>query len=313
MLNGLYSLTTLQALVTAHGSSILDTPASHINSAFSIQHSAFLSAFTDLPPLFGLALALVLGAIIGSFLNVVIHRWPAEMSVVNPPSHCPRCASPIRWWDNVPVLSWMILRARCRNCGEPISPRYPLVELSNALFYVAIAMHTGISLAFVPIAAIASMLIVLIFIDLDTQLLPDVVDIPGIFIGLLIGWLGLGNPYPLLLSPSLTDSVIGAVAGGGLLLVVGFSYKVLRKVEGMGLGDVKMLAMIGAVMGWQGIVPVIFVASFTGAIVGIAFGLRQGSGLRVALPFGPFLGVASFFVLFFGKPISDAYLHLLTF
>ncbi|MBW3672140.1 MAG: prepilin peptidase, partial [Acidobacteria bacterium] len=274
-------------------------------SAFSIQHSAFLSAFSIQHSAFltaqhsplNLVFAFVFGAIIGSFLNVVIHRWPAEMSIVTPASHCPNCLQPIRWWDNIPVISWLVLRASCRNCQEPISPRYPLVELSNALFYVAIAAHTGLSVAFLPVAAIASMLIVLIFIDLDTQLLPDVVDIPGIFIGLLIGWLGLGGLYPLLLSSSLIDSVIGAVAGGGLLLLVGFSYKILRKVEGMGLGDVKMLAMIGAVTGWQGIVPVLFVASLTGAIVGIVFGLRQGSGLRLALPFGPFLGVAALFAL----------------
>lgn len=284
------------------------------HSAFSIQHSAFSSEFLlPLPPLFEVGFALILGAIIGSFLNVVIHRWPAEMSIVTPASHCPRCSRPIRWWDNIPVVSWLVLRARCRHCAEPISPRYPLVELSNALFYVAVAMVTGLSLAFVLIAAITSMLIVLIFIDLDTQLLPDVVDIPGIAVGLLIGWLGLGGSYPLLLSSSFSESVLGAAAGGGLLLIVGASYKLLRKVEGMGLGDVKMLAMIGAVMGWQGIIPVLFVASFTGAIVGVFFGLRQGSGLRVALPFGPFLGVAAFVVLFFGRPISEGYLHLITF
>ena len=320
MLNGFSSLMTFQSIVTAFGRSMFDTPATQISSAFSIQHSAFFSAFSiqhsafsDLPPLFALAVAFGLGAIIGSFLNVVIHRWPAEMSIVTPPSHCPRCSNPIRWWDNIPVASWLALRARCRHCGEPISARYPLVEMANALLYAAIAMHTGLSLAFLPIAAVASMLIVLIFIDLDTQLLPDVVDIPGIFIGLLIGWMSLGDSYPLFLSSSLTDSLIGAAAGGGLLLLVAFSYKVLRKVEGMGLGDVKMLAMIGAVTGWQGIVPVLFVASFTGAIVGVIFGIKQGSGLRVALPFGPFLGVATLLVLFFGEPIGDTYMHLITF
>ncbi|MDX1583584.1 MAG: prepilin peptidase [Thermoanaerobaculia bacterium] len=271
-------------------------------SAFGIQHSAFL-----------LLVAFVLGAVIGSFLNVVIHRWPAEMSIVLPPSHCPHCSAPIRWFDNIPIASWLILRARCRSCRNRISPRYPLVELANALFYAAIAMRTGLSLAFFPIAAIASMLIVLIFIDLDTQLLPDVVDIPGIFVGLLIGWIGLGTDHSMFLSESLTDSLIGALAGGGILLLVGLSYKVLRKVEGMGLGDVKMLAMIGAAMGWQAIVPVLFVASFTGAIIGIVFGIRKGTGLQIALPFGPFLGVAALFVLFFGRPISEGYLHLVIF
>lgn len=304
MLKGLHGIVTVLPPVPAVEISLRLEPTSI--AALGIPAS-------DVPPFFAVGLALVLGAIIGSFLNVVIHRWPVEMSIVSPPSHCPRCSSPIRWWDNIPIVSWLVLRGRCRHCREPISPRYPLVELANALFYVAIVLYTGLSLAFVPIAAIASMLIVLIFIDLDTQLLPDVVDIPGIIVGLLIGWLGLGDLYPLLLSHSLTESFIGAMAGGGVLLLVGVSYKILRKVEGMGYGDVKMLAMIGAVMGWQGIIPVLFVASFTGAIVGILFGLRQGSGLRLALPFGPFLGVASFVVLFFGKPIGDAYLHLITF
>ena len=157
-------------------------------SAFSIQPSAFQSAFF-------LLIAFVLGAVIGSFLNVVIHRWPLEQSIVFPASHCPQCSTPIRWFDNIPILSWLVLRARCRRCRKPISPRYPLVELANALLYVAIAMRTGASLGFLLVATVASMLIVLIFIDLDTQLLPDVVDLPGIFVGLLIGWLGLGSTH----------------------------------------------------------------------------------------------------------------------
>jgi leader peptidase (prepilin peptidase) / N-methyltransferase len=258
-------------------------------------------------PLLGF-FAFAFGAVIGSFLNVVIHRWPAEMSVVSPPSHCPRCGTPIRWWDNIPVLSWILLLAHCRHCQQPISVRYPLVELSNGLMYVAIALHTGLSPGFIPVAMVASMIITLIFIDLDTQLLPDVVDLPGIVVGLVIGYLGLGALHGgLVLSRSLLDSALGALAGGGILLLVALIYKLVRKTEGLGLGDVKMLAMIGAVLGWQAVIPVLFAASFAGAVFGVALGLRRGAGLRFALPFGPFLGIAALVVLFFGQQVSAWY------
>src|SRR5436190_16726583 len=134
--------------------------------------------------------AFAMGAIVGSFLNVVIHRYPREESIVFPASHCPNCNTNIRWFDNIPILSYLALGARCRTCKVPISPRYPLIELANALFYLAIFQRTGPSLIFLPLAAIVSMTIVLIFIDLEIQILPDVIDVPGVFIGVLIAWLG---------------------------------------------------------------------------------------------------------------------------
>jgi leader peptidase (prepilin peptidase)/N-methyltransferase len=202
------------------------------------------------------------------------------------------------------VLSYIWLRGRCRACRAPFSARYPLVELANALFYLAIFLHTGPTPGFLAIAAIVSMTIVLIFIDLEIQILPDVVDLPGIAIGLTIGAVHLGALHPdLLLSRTLFESVTGAVVGGGMLLAIALLYKLVRKVEGMGLGDVKMMAMIGAVLGWEALFPVLLLASLVGAITGIALAVRSRQGMQLALPFGVFLGLATLTMLFFGRTL----------
>ncbi|MFZ2490377.1 MAG: prepilin peptidase [Thermoanaerobaculia bacterium] len=251
------------------------------------------------------------GAIVGSFLNVVIHRYPREESIVFPPSHCPRCDAKIKPYDNVPILSYLWLLGRCRACREWISPRYPLIELANGLFYLAVFQRTGLQAGFIPVAAIVSMTIVLIFIDLEIQILPDVIDLPGIAIGLAIGALGLGASTDLLLAKSWIESVAGAVAGGGLLLAVALAYRLVRKRDGMGLGDVKMLAMIGAVTGWQAVLGVLFGASVVGAVFGTALALRHEQGFRVAIPFGVFLGLSLLTTIFFGGELYEWYLSLL--
>lgn len=257
--------------------------------------------------------AFVLGAIIGSFLNVVIHRYPREVSIVFPPSRCGYCQARIRPYDNIPILSYLILRGRCRSCGTAYGSRYVMIELANALFYLAIFFHTGVSLAFLPLAAFVSMTIALIYIDLDIQILPDVIDLPGILVGLLIGWMGLGTLYPhLILAVNLLDSLIGAAFGAGILLAIGLAYKLLRKIEGMGLGDVKMLAMIGAVTGWRAIFPLLFLASISGAIIGLIVAARQRhENLQFPIPFGVFLGLATFAVVFFGNTLFTWYRSLL--
>jgi leader peptidase (prepilin peptidase)/N-methyltransferase len=261
---------------------------------------------------FFLASAFALGAMIGSFLNVVIHRYPREESIVFPPSRCPHCSTHIKPYDNVPVFAWLWLRGRCRACRGAIDPRYPLVELANALFYVAIFQRTGLTPGFLAIAALVSMTIVLIYIDLDIQILPDVIDLPGVAIGLAIGGLHLGASYPgLVLSKTLLESAIGAVAGAGVLLAIGLLYQLVRKVEGMGLGDVKMMAMLGAVLGWEPLFPLMLLASITGALVGVVVMTRSSEGLQVALPFGVFLGIAFLVVLFFGYELMDVYTRLL--
>jgi leader peptidase (prepilin peptidase)/N-methyltransferase len=261
-----------------------------------------------MPWLFSIA-AFALGAIVGSFLNVVIHRYPRGESVVLPPSHCPHCNALIRPYDNIPVLSWLILLGRCRACREPITARYPLVELANALFYLAIFQRTGLSIAFLPLAAIVSLTIALIYIDLDIQILPDVIDLPGVAIGLAMGALHAGALVPdLTLSATLLESVAGAAAGAGILLAIGMTYKLVRKIEGMGLGDVKMMAMLGAVMGWEPVMFILILASTTGAIIGIVIALRSRGGMQTALPFGVFLGIAALVMLFFGRAMMDAVL-----
>lgn len=256
--------------------------------------------------------AFVIGAIIGSFLNVVIHRYPREESVVFPASRCPSCGTAIKPWDNVPIVSWLLLGGRCRACRAPIAIRYPLVELANGLFWLAAWLHLGTTIGALALAVVISMTIALIYIDAEIQILPDVIDLPGIAIGLFIGWLHLGIARPhLVLAGSLLDSAAGALAGAGLLLAVALTYKLVRKVEGMGMGDVKMIAMIGAVCGWAAVLPVIFLASVSGAIFGIAVALRNREGLQFALPFGVFLGFAFVAVIFFGRDLEQWYFGLL--
>ena len=257
-------------------------------------------------------IAAALGAIDGSFLNVVIHRYPREESIVFPPSRCPRCGTAIKPYDNVPIVAWLWLLGRCRSCREPISVRYPLVELANALFYAAVFQRTGLTPGFLAIAALVSMTIVLIFIDLEIQILPDVIDLPGVAIGLLVGATHMGALYPdLLLSKTLLESVTGAAVGAGVLLVIALAYKLIRKVEGMGMGDVKMMAMLGAVVGWEPLFPLFLLASVAGAVIGLFIAARSESRMQVAVPFGVFLGLAFLVVLFFGPTLWDLWMKLL--
>lgn len=257
-------------------------------------------------------LAAALGAIVGSFLNVVIHRYPREESIVFPPSRCPHCGTGIKPYDNVPVLAWLWLRGRCRACREPITARYPLVELANALFYAAVFQRTGLTPGFIPVAALVSMTVVLVYIDLDIQILPDVIDLPGVAIGLLVGATHMGALYPdLMLSKTLLESVAGAAAGAGVLLAIALAYKLVRKVEGMGMGDVKMMAMLGAVIGWEPLFPLFLLASVAGALVGLVIAAKSEARMQVAVPFGVFLGLAFLVVLFFGPTLWDLWMRLL--
>jgi len=255
--------------------------------------------------------AFAFGAIVGSFLNVVIHRYPREESIVFPGSHCPHCNAAIRWYDNIPILSFVILRGRCRACGAGIAWRYPLVELANALFYLAAFLRTGPTVAFVFVAAIVSMTIALIYIDADIQMLPDVIDIPGIALGLGAAAIGVGVLNPsLMLADSLLDSILGALVGAAIPLVIIGTYWLVRHAEGMGLGDVKMLAMIGAVTGWRAVPGVLMMASVAGALIGVPAAMRSGLGMRAPLPFGVFLGIAFLAILFFGPTLSGWYVSL---
>jgi leader peptidase (prepilin peptidase)/N-methyltransferase len=258
------------------------------------------------------ASAFALGAIVGSFLNVVIHRLPRGESIVFPASHCPHCNTVIKAYDNVPILSFLLLGGRCRACRERISLRYPLIELANGLFYLAVFQRTGPAVGFVAIAALVSMTLVLIYIDLEIQILPDVIDLPGVAIGLGVGALHLGALHPdLLLSRTFFESVTGAIAGAGVIMLIRLTYQLIRGIEGMGLGDVKMMAMLGAVLGWEPLFPLLLLASMTGALIGLALAAKSGKGLQLALPFGVFLGLAFLIILFFGHELSQWYMLLL--
>ena len=273
---------------------LADPPFLH--SAFCILHFA----------------AFATGAIVGSFLNVVIHRYPIEESIVFPPSRCPACRARIRWFDNVPILSYLWLGGRCRDCRAPISPRYPLVELANALFYLAIYLHTGPTPGFFLIAAFVSMIVVLIYIDAEIQILPDVIDLPGIAIGIAIGALALGEWYPaLVVSASIVDALAGALVGAAVIVAVIGVYWLIRRVEGMGQGDIKMLAMIGAGLGWRAVPGVLLLAAVCGSLIGVPAALRSERGMQLPLPFGVFLGLATLAVLFFGHTLSEWYFLLL--
>ena len=265
----------------------------------------------------------ILGAIIGSFLNVVIHRIPLEQSIVFPNSACPSCHAALRAYDNIPILSFMILRGRCRSCRNPISIRYPIVEALTALLFVAVAMRDGISYALPFDLAFVAALIALIFIDAEHMILPNVITYPGIIFAVLTR---LALPYlvgpgqfddlPGLMarmpqlpvwSGSLIGAAIGALVGGGSLWLMGFLWEKLRGVEAMGLGDVKMMFMVGAYLGWRLAVLTIFFGVFTGSFVGIAVMAKRGRNMQMMLPFGIFLGIGAIFSLFVGHRIIEWY------
>ena len=246
--------------------------------------------------------AFVFGAVIGSFLNVCICRLPAGESIVHPRSRCPGCKTPIRSADNIPIISYLLLRGRCRSCGRAISARYPLVELLMGALLVVLAYRYDVSPALAVSGAFVAALIVVSFIDLDHQIIPDVISLPGIGVGLLISLLGYGPP--------LVDSVLGVLCGGGILYAVAFGYEALTGREGMGGGDIKLLAMIGAFLGWRGVLVTLILGSFGGAVVGVTLMIARGADTRLPIPFGPFLALGAVCALFFGNELITWYLQL---
>jgi leader peptidase (prepilin peptidase)/N-methyltransferase len=243
-----------------------------------------------------------LGAVIGSFLNVCIYRIPAGESIVHPPSRCPACGSGIRWYQNVPILSYLLLRGRCAACGVRISARYPLVEALTGVLFVLVFYRFGLHGATLVYWLFAAALVVVTFIDLDHQIIPDVISLPGIFVGFLCA---LAIPWL-----SWTDSLLGILAGGGSLYLVAAGYELLTKKEGMGGGDIKLLAMIGAFLGWQAILPIVFFSSLVGTLVGVPVMLIKNADSKLAIPFGPFLAVAALFYLFWGPALIRWYLGM---
>jgi leader peptidase (prepilin peptidase) / N-methyltransferase len=250
----------------------------------------------------------IVGAVVGSFLNVCISRIPQGKSVVHPPSHCPKCLAAIRFYCNIPLVSYVFLRGRCGSCGEPISFRYFVVELLMASLGVALFYQFGLGLAFVVGFVFIAALIVISFIDLDVRIVPDVISLPGIITGFLFAVIGrylISDPMGIVPTP--VGAFIGVLLGGGFLLGVAWIYERLTGVEGMGGGDIKLLAMIGAFLGWPSIPLTLFFSSLGGSIIGLSIMLAKGVDRRYALPFAPFLCLGALVYLFFGREIVDFY------
>ena len=249
------------------------------------------------------------GGLIGSFLNVCIGRIPNGESIVTPSSHCLKCKVPIAFYDNLPLLSFILLRGRCRSCRAPISPRYLFVEFLTALLAVALFHWFGVSFSFLVSFIFAAALIVISFIDLDVRIVPDVISLPGIILGLafsVVGYFFFRDDSTVIPSP--VSSLIGIVAGGGFLLATAWIYEKVTGVDGMGGGDIKLLAMIGAFLGWPSIPITLFIASLLGSMVGITCMILTGAGRRLALPFAPFLCSAALIYIFFGERIIEFYI-----
>jgi leader peptidase (prepilin peptidase)/N-methyltransferase len=281
--------------------------------------------FNLLPPVFGYILAGILGALIGSFLNVVIHRLPREESIVFPNSRCPSCGAAIAFYDNIPILSYAVLKGACRGCKKHISARYPLVELLCALLFVAVAWHDGLSAALPFDFAFAAALLALVFIDAEHMLLPNAITYPGIVFAvvarLVVPYL-TATPHfddlPSLAHGALANSPIwltsivggflGALIGGGSLWLMGWTWEKLRGIEAMGLGDVKMMFMVGAYLGWRLTILTIFVGVLSGSVIGILLMARAGrKDMQMLLPFGVFLGLGAIAALLFGSQVAEWY------
>lgn len=253
----------------------------------------------SLPSLF--IIVFILGLLIGSFLNVCIYRLPRGESIVFPSSHCPSCNKPVKPYDNIPVLSFIFLRGKCRSCGVPISWQYPMVELLHGLGYVFILYQFGVSLQTLVYSLFFSSLVVVTFIDLSHQIVPDVITLPGMVLGLIAG----STILPL----GALRSFVGLALGGGLFyLIAVLSIAVLKK-EGMGGGDIKLIAMIGAFIGWKGMLLTIFLAAVSGSVSGLLLIFLKGRNRSEPIPFGPFLALGALVSLFWGSEILGWYLQ----
>lgn len=246
--------------------------------------------------------AFLFGTVVGSFLNVCIWRIPREESIVFPPSHCPNCNYKIRWYDNIPLISYIILKGKCRGCGTNISLQYPLVELLNGLITLALFLRFGSTPPFFILFLFSSALVVVTFIDMEHQIIPDEISLSGIIIGFIASFFIQGHSW--------LNSLLGIILGGGSLLFVAYSYQWLTKKDGMGGGDIKLLAMIGAFLGWKAIPFIIFASSLIGSVIGITIMILQKKNSKLAIPFGPYLAFGAILYIFYGRQLIQWYLTL---
>lgn len=242
----------------------------------------------------------VFGLSVGSFLNVCIHRLPNDESLVRPRSYCPRCRTPLRWYDNVPLLGYVMLWGRCRTCDMPISAMYPLVEVVTAVIFVAGYLLVDQQWLLASRLVFACAMIVLFVIDLQHRILPNVITLPGVLIGFVFSWF---------LPPGWFDSLVGMMAGGGILLLMAEAYYRIRKEEGLGMGDVKMLAMIGAFLGWKLMLVTLVLSSFMGSIIGLTVIALKKGDVKYALPFGTFLAIGALVSSVAGEALLGWYLQ----
>jgi len=247
-----------------------------------------------------ISIIFILGLIIGSFSNVCIYRIPKKESIVFPASHCPNCNSTIKAIDNIPLLSYFLLKGKCRKCGEKISIRYPIVEFLTGVIYLLIFLVYGRSLQTLIYTLLSSALIIIAFIDLDEQIIPDEISLPGIVIGFVLSFI---VPYI-----SYFNSILGTIVGGGIIFLIALVGLAIFKKEAMGGGDVKLSAMIGAFIGWKYIMISLFIGFFIGAIAGILLILLKIRNRDDLVPFGPFIVLGSFITLLWGENILSWYL-----
>ncbi len=247
------------------------------------------------------------GLIMGSFLNVVIYRVPRGESIVRPRSRCIGCKETIRWYDNIPIISYLLLWGHCRHCRRKISIRYPSVELITAVMSVAIWLRFPTLPQYVGYFILLTLpLIAITFIDLEHLIIPDILSLPGIGVGVIVH-LYLGNAPAQAL---FIDSLLGILLGGGILAVLGWTYERLRGRVGLGLGDAKLAAMLGAFFGWKSVIFIMLMSSLLGTVIGLIYLGLSRKGLKQAIPYGPFLAFAAWLYLFYGPQILDWYLAL---
>lgn len=250
------------------------------------------------PETFFLVVAGLFGLLVGSFLNVCIFRLPRGTSIVWPASACGSCKRELRWFENIPIASWVVLGAKCARCKAPISLQYPLVEAITAGLFVLVAATTPAGPQLAARLLFVCALIVLFGIDLEHQILPNSITLPGTVIGVLFSLIG---------PPGWRASLLGVLLGGGVLYAIAWGYYAVRREEGLGMGDVKMLGMIGAFLGWQAVLLTLVLASLSGAVIGVAMVALQRGSMRYALPFGTFLAIGALVAMFTGQPIIDWY------
>lgn len=248
---------------------------------------------------FYLIYSALFGACIGSFLNVCILRIPRKVSIVFPPSACPKCNYKLKWYDNIPVLSYISLLGKCRNCREKISVQYPVVEIISGFFGYLCVLLFSISFQAFFVFIFASALIVISFIDLEHKIIPDIISLPGIPIFFILALFLKEQPV--------IDLILGILTGGGFLYLIAFSYKLFTGKDGMGGGDVKLLAMIGGFIGYKGVFFTIFASSFIGTIIGVTIIALKGKDMKYAVPFGPFLSLGALLYIFAGDFLINLY------